>query len=34
MNHEFANTDFPDKNLTIKNKNVKIIATEESIDDW
>ena len=27
-------TDFPDRNLALKKKHLKSIATEESLDDW
>ena len=27
-------TDFPDRNLALKKKHLKAMATEESLDDW
>ena len=33
-NYELADTDYPDKMFSVKNKNIKVIATEEGIDAW
>jgi hypothetical protein len=34
LNQQFANTDFPDRHLTLKKPQIKVVATEESLDDW
>jgi hypothetical protein len=34
INQKFASTDYPDRNLKIKKKHLKAVATEESLDDW
>ena len=34
INQKFASTDYPDRNLKIKKKHLKAVATEEPLDDW
>mmetsp|Transcript_14407 Transcript_14407/g.24554 ORF Transcript_14407/g.24554 Transcript_14407/m.24554 type:complete len:118 (+) Transcript_14407:470-823(+) len=34
MNDTYANTDFDDRNFALKMNRLKIIATEECLDDW
>ena len=34
IHQKWMATDFPDRNLALKKKHLKSIATEESLDDW
>jgi hypothetical protein len=34
FNERYSNTDFPDRNLALKKGFIKVIATEESLNDW
>lgn len=34
MNDEYSSIDFPDRNLTLKKEYIKVVATEESLDNW
>lgn len=33
-NDQYANTDFVDRNLAVKKDFMKVVATEESLNDW
>ena len=33
-NRTFVETDFPDRNFSLKKTHLKAVATEESLDDW
>lgn len=33
-NDQYSNTDFPDRNLAVKKSFMKVVATEESLNDW
>ena len=34
MNDEYSSIDFPDRNLTLKKDYIRVVATEESLDNW
>lgn len=33
-NREYTESDFEDRNLSVKQKHLKSVATEDGIDDW
>lgn len=34
LNEQYSNTDFPDRNLALKKSFIRVVATEESLNDW